>query len=118
MNYINNISIIEEAIKLRKPISFNYIDEDKDPGTRLGNPHIIYYKNSSRREDEVKVDIYQTAGVSDAVFSGKGILPDWRPFKIIKMTNVVIKEDLHSFSAAPGYNPSSSPRYDYVIEKI
>ena len=115
---MNNILIIEEAIKLRKPISFNYIDEDKDPGTRLGNPHIIYYKNSQRKEDEIKVDVYQITGVSDAVLRGKDVLPSWRPFFVTKMTNLVMRDDLPSFLEAGGYNANSSPRYDYYIEKI
>lgn len=109
--------MLEEAISRRKPITFNYIKEDKGLGKRIGNPHALYYRDASKEVEDIKVDVYQTGGASDSVIDGKDSLPNWRPFLIKYIQNIEIKDDMPDFSVAPGYNSSSSPRYDYYIER-
>ena len=113
---MTKIEIISEAIKLRKPISFEYNREGKITGVRVGNPHALYlYTKKSDNSETIRLDLVQTSGVTD---NPQKPFPKWGPFIIDDIDNVVIDQDAEPFEVDPGYNSNASPRYDRPIEKI
>lgn len=113
----DTINLLKLAIKQKSPISFRYTLPGKNPGHRVGNPHALFFKDSFRRDEEIKVDLYQTSGVSDSEDRNGSNLPGWRLFRVDYMEDIKILDLPTSFSIAPGYN-SNSDRYLYSIEKI
>lgn len=104
------IDILKTAISLKKPISYEYVAENRVIGVRYGNPHAIFIATTGN----VNIDIYKTGGVSSDETKP---LPGWRQYKLKHIVNVIINEDLPEFEIASGYNPNSR-QYSRVIAKI
>ena len=107
---MNSLEIIRKAIKLQKPIKFEYNREDKISGKRFGNPHIIFYHSDT---NNLGVHIFQTNGVSDHPEE----IPTWRHFLIEFINNVDILYDQKKFDIAEGYDPDS-PVYREIVVKV
>lgn len=90
--------IIREAIRERAPISLCY--DSTGPALRIVHPHVLYRSSTGK----VCVDCYQVDGSS----SSGGMLPDWRPFNLAKITEVELLDG--EFDIAPGLN-LGSPKY-------
>lgn len=108
---MSQLPVIEAAIRSRTPISFNYIQPDKDPGGRIGNPHAVFIERLKSGEERPYLDLWQTGGVTD---SGKP-LPSWRQFHLNGIQNVRCLSDETPFTSAEGYKPES---YKYPIAKV
>jgi len=102
---------IKEAIRIKKPVEFEYVRADKINGKRIGNPHCLFAHPGTKN---TAVHIFQTAGVSDSDLSVG--LP-WRLFIVSFIENLKILEDAAAFSVAEGYNPDS-PLYAESIAKV
>src|SRR3989344_7285797 len=100
------------AMQNRKPISFEYRQEGKPPGLRIGNPHAVFKGRNKNGIDNVYVHIVQTGGVSETL----QIFPDWRMFFADKIFGVQIMEAEPIFAINDGYNPNA-PMYSQTIYK-
>ena len=99
-------SLLEQAIREQRIISFNYLKPGKEQGIRVGNPHALYVS----KKGEILCDVYQTSGATDEYD-----LPSWRQFTIDNLGNVNFTDRV--FSVASGYNTYSS-RYSNCIVRI
>jgi len=110
------LDVLIEAIKQRKPVSFEYNKPNKTPGQRIGNTHAVFIFTSKAGEQSTKVHIVQTAGVSDTVHESP--FPDFRLFNIGELSNVIMLKDHPCFEV---YHEKYNPNWDGykdVIEKI
>lgn len=108
-------STLAEAIRTRKPISYEYNKPGKTPGRRVGNPYAIYNAHTASGQINTNAHIVQTAGVSDS--TDRQPLPSFRTHSVVSLSNVKILRDEPPFVANhPDYNPSS-PMYSDVVEK-
>jgi hypothetical protein len=98
------------AIKMRAPISFEYA---KTPGVRVGNPHALFVLRRHDGLETTKVDIEQTAGVSE---SGQPF-PSWRRFDFDQLRVIAVHEDGAPFEVSSVYNPTASV-YELLIAKV
>ncbi|ODS38438.1 MAG: hypothetical protein A7315_12300 [Candidatus Altiarchaeales archaeon WOR_SM1_79] len=96
-NKENTLDIIKKAIELRKPIEFEYNKPGKVPGKRIGNPHAIFFHETT---NNCIVHIFQNYGVTATH------LKDWKWPLIKFIENVEILDGQESFEIADGYNPS------------
>lgn len=112
---MNTIESLKEAIKSQKPISFEYNKEGKINGKRIGNIHAVFIFTAKSGKQSTKVDLVQTAGVSDT--EQEKPLPSWRFFNIEDISNVIILHNEKEFIPDSEYKPEV-PRYDNVIAKI
>lgn len=112
---MNTLELLKKAIKLKKPISFDYNKEGKVTGKRIGNIHAIFVFTNKNGEQDTKVDLYQTGGVSDT--SVEKPLPSWRFYSLDYFSNIEILESEQTFNEAEWYKPESD-RYIDVIAKI
>ncbi|GGB68701.1 hypothetical protein GCM10007424_05910 [Flavobacterium suaedae] len=101
------LEILQQAIKQKRQISYEYDLLGKAQGKRYGDPHAIFTATTKN----MNIHIYK----QDGVCSDSKPLPGWREYKVKHIINVKIL-DKH-FEVAPGYNPNSS-RYINVFEKI
>jgi hypothetical protein len=113
MELNKNIDTLISAIQTHKPIEFEYIQQGKPMGKRLGNPHAIFRDTTKEGVEKVYVHIFQTEGVSEKPEE----IPSWREFIVDKMSSVKILEEKPPFSVENGYNPFSV-RYSRAICKI
>lgn len=91
-----------QAINSRKLIHFTY----ENHPVRRAAPHAIYLSSA----DNECLDAYQYDG-----YSKSGNLPDWRNFKLEKIRDLDISDEI--FDIAYGYK-SNSPKYRNYIHKI
>lgn len=103
------LKILKEAIKLRKPIIYEYQALGRARGLRYGNPHAIFISTSGNKN----IDIYKTDGVS----TNSSKLPGWREYNIKNIISVKILHELSEFEIALGYKPHAE-RYNTAITKI
>lgn len=108
---MNILSIIEEAIKTRTPISFEYVRTGKTSGARVGDPHAAFIRRVQSGEERVYLHLWQTSGVTD---SGQ-LLPSWRQFFLNDIANVAMLTHEQPFNPAQGYNPKS---YEFPVAKV
>ncbi|QQR83338.1 hypothetical protein IPJ72_06090 [Candidatus Peregrinibacteria bacterium] len=111
---MNKLELLKKAIELRKPISFKYNKEGKVEGERIGNVHAIFIFTKKSGEQDTKVHIVQTGGVSDTEPNN---FPDFRMFNISELSNVIILENENEFSINEKYNPEWKG-YENIIAKI
>ena len=114
---MNTLQILEQAIKNKKPISFEYIKEGKVKGKRIGNPYAIFiYTAKNTRIQSTKVHIVQTGGVSDS--EEKNPFPSFRMYNIEDLSNIKILEDKNSFGPPfhENYNPEWEGYRDVIIK--
>jgi hypothetical protein len=103
------IEVLTEAIRLKKPISYEYEAPERAIGIRYGNPHAIFISTSGN----VNIHIYKTGGVS----SDTKPIPCWKEYKVVQIRNVVLLAIEPAFDIATGYNPISK-LYLRMIAKI
>lgn len=106
-------NLIISAIEAKKPIEFEYHQEGKPSGIRIGNPHAIFRGRNRLGIDNTYLHVVQTAGVSETSV----IFPSWRMFFADRVANVRILEDDPPFEIHPEYNPYS-PMYSEAVCKI
>jgi len=111
---MTTLEILTQAIKERKPISFQYIKPGKTSGNRIGNTHAIFLSTKNDGTQSTHVHIVQTSGVTD---EPEETFPKWNTFKIEFLTDIEILENAPTFEIDPLYKPNS-PMYSRVIEKI
>ena len=105
-----SIDLLKIAIQNRTPITFEYA---KTPGTRIGNPHALYVRRRKDGVQTTKLDVVQTAGVSE---SGKPF-PSWRTLDLDQIRVIKTNDDEGPFEPSSIYNPSSDV-YQFVIAKV
>lgn len=105
------LETITEAIRTRKPISFQYLKPGKPVGERVGNPHVIFILPNTQK---TYLHLVQTSGVTNEPHE---TFPKWNQFMIDYLADVVILSDQPSFEVDSQYNPQAS-MYSLVIEKI
>ncbi len=110
---MENIDLLKEAIRRRKPIEYEYNRPDKVPGKRIGNPHVAFSGVTKEGVRRIWTHIAQTGGVSDTLKE----FPDWRMFITEYVTDVRILEEEPEFTLQEGYNPYSD-MYSEVIAKV
>lgn len=108
---MNVLAVIEEAIRARTPIAFEYVRPEKTAGRRVGNPHAAFIRRVQNGEERVYLHLWQTGGATD---SGQ-LLPSWRQFFLNDLANVAILKQEQPFELAEGYNPSS---YEFPLAKV
>lgn len=108
---MSTLSAVEEAIRRRVPIDFEYIRPGKTLGARIGDPHAVFIKRLKSGEERVYLHLWQTDGVTD---SNENI-PGWRQFFLNDIHNPLLLEDAAPFEIAEGYNPTF---YEFPISKI
>lgn len=107
---MDTLELLTKAIKLQKPITFEYDVEKKVKGKRYGNPYAVFLHPTT---DNVMAHIFQTDGVSDT----KDEIPDWRSPLLSHIKNIEILEDQDCFVIDESYKPNSS-MYARVIAKV
>lgn len=114
---ISNMEAIIEriivAMQNRRPISFEYRQEGKPEGLRVGNPHAIFRGRNKEGVDHVYVHIVQTSGVSETLRT----FPDWRMFFADKIFDVQMLESEPVYAINEGYNPNAS-MYSETIYRL
>lgn len=111
---MNTLELLKKAIELQKPISFEYNKEGKVAGKRIGNTHAIFIFTKKSGDQDTKVHIVQTGGVSDTEPNN---FPDFRMFNISELSNIEILENEEKFSINEKYNPEWKG-YENIIAKI
>jgi hypothetical protein len=105
--------LIIQAIKMRKPIGYQYNRAEKVVGKRSGNPHAIFRGKTKEGIEKVWVHIVQTGGASDTLTE----FPAWRMFISEFVSDVEILVNDPQFPIHDGYNPDSD-MYTEIIEQI
>lgn len=108
-----SLSTIREAIGKKVMITFEYNKAGKILGQRIGNPHAVFIMRRKDGSESTKVHIYQTGGVSDSA----QVLPDFRTFDLLELTNVSIVEPAQQFQISDKYNPEWQG-YTFTIAKV
>jgi len=111
---IMSLELLVRAIKSRTPISFEYNKAGKTPGLRIGNAHAAFIMRKKDGTESTKVDIVQTAGVSD---TDPPVFPEWRLFDLTEISNIVLREQEAPFPIDPGYIPDTH-RYEFAIAQV
>ncbi len=110
------LDALTEAIRLKKPVSYEYNKPGKSQGVRIGNPYVVFVFTSKDGKKSTKLHIVQTSGVSDS--DDRQPLPSFRTHELDWLSNITILHDQSSFSPNhPDYNPSWE-KYDNVIAKV
>jgi hypothetical protein len=105
---MNTLELLKKAIKIGKPIRYEYNREDCVIGIRYGNPHAIYIHPETKN---LNIDIFKTNGVYTKIKP-----PSWNIYIINYISNVEIFEEKPEFENAPKYKPNSE-RYKKAIIK-
>lgn len=111
---MNTLESLKKAIELQKPISFEYNKEGKIVGKRIGNTHAVFIFTKNSGEQDTKVHIVQTGGVSDTEPNN---FPDFRMFNILELSNIEVLKNEEIFTINEKYNPEWDG-YKNVIAKI
>lgn len=104
-------AIISEAIKRKLPVQFQYLDPPH--GNRVGNPHALYEYRDMKNHRSFKLDLVQTAGVSES----QRPFPSFRMFDASKILSISILEGAGEFQTHPDYNPASE-RYNNAVVQV
>jgi predicted DNA-binding transcriptional regulator YafY len=91
------------AIRERHVVELRY---DRDAGSRIVCPHVLYEAGDGKEY----VDAYQVEGQTRS-----GALPDWREFDLSKIRRLDVLAT--EFAPAPGYNPSGEKYRRRVIAR-
>ncbi|MGL1936696.1 MAG: hypothetical protein OCD01_16830 [Fibrobacterales bacterium] len=108
-----SLGVLKSAIEKRSKISFGYIKAGKVRGVRVGDPYAVYNFHRKDGSVSVKVDVFQTGGVSDSETNPY----DWRMFDLDDLVDVELVIPQHVFVIDDEYDPYSN-RYDDCIVKI
>jgi hypothetical protein len=110
----NNLKLLVRAIKSRSPVSFRYDKPGKTRGLRVGNPHAVFILRRKDGAESTKVDIVQTAGVSD---THPPAFPEWRRFDLAVISEIVVRDEEAPFRIDPRYKPDAEP-YEFAIAQV
>jgi hypothetical protein len=109
----DKISLISDAIKLRRPIMFEYQSPaDSTRGRRVGNPYVLHYPSNDDHESKVLLSLFQTSGVSKSGHSN-----GWKEFDVQYISGLSIVEGDNIFPINSEYKPNSN-RYNRSIIKV
>lgn len=112
---METLTLIKQAIRELKVISFIYDMPDTAPGERFGNPHAVFRVSGKSGKISTKVHIVQTGGASDSkILSPKA---NFIVFDLRYIKNVQVKSRQPSFTVDPRYNPNLGA-YHNAIQKI
>lgn len=111
---MNTLELLKKAIELQKPISFKYNKEGKIAGERIGNTHAVFIFTKKSGDQDTKVHIVQTGGVSDTEPNN---FPEFRMFNILELSDIEVLENKEKFTINEKYNPEWDG-YENVIAKI
>ena len=109
-----SLKLLVAAIKSRSPVSFHYDKAGKIPGLRIGNPHAAFILQRKDGTESTKIDIVQTAGVSD---TDPPAFPEWRRFDLAAISKVVVREEERPFRIDPRYKPDAD-LYRFAIAQV
>ena len=109
-----SLKLLIAAIKSRSPISFHYNKTGKTPGLRIGNPHAAFILQRKDGTESTKIDIVQTAGVSD---TEPPAFPEWRRFDLAAISRVIVRKEERPFRIDPRYKPDADP-YKFAIAQV
>src|SRR6266853_4340251 len=109
-----NLKVLIGAIKSRSPVSFHYNKTGKTPGLRIGNPHAAFILQRKDGTESTKIDIVQTAGVSD---TEPPAFPEWRRFDLAAISRVNVREEESPFRIDPRYKSDADP-YRFAIAQV
>lgn len=113
---MSTIDTLIEAIKLLKPISYEYNKPGKTSGQRVGHPYTVYRAHNDSGKVNINTHIVQVSGVSDS--TDKQPLPSFRTHTLDWLSNVEILHDEPVFTPNhPDYNPNSDMYID-VFAKV
>lgn len=82
-------------------------------GQRIGDTHAVFIMRRKDGSESTKVHIVQTDGVSD---SGQ-VLPSFRMFDLLELSNIKIIEPITPIEISEQYNPEWDG-YKFTIEKV
>ena len=108
-----SLDILREAVERKAVITFEYNKAGKIVGQRIGNPHAVFIMRRVNGSESTKVHIFQTDGVSDSA----QVLPDFRTFDLLELSNVMMVEPLQEFQISNKYNPEWDG-YGFIIAKV
>lgn len=112
----NNFSLIQEAIKNRSVITFDYLKKDGNISHRIWNPYVLYMYKDQKWIESMKLDFVQTAW--DSSSKDDKPFPSFRWFiNITDITNLTILDEIFLEPWHEDYVPDSN-RYDNPIKKI
>ena len=103
---------IFQAINERKTITFEYKKPNKENARRIGNPHIVYYRDKGM--EKLWLDLYQISGASDSVSEGTTEFPHWVTLEYELISNVELTADI--FQPADDYQQHSSRFFAYEVK--
>jgi hypothetical protein len=109
-----SLKLLVAAIKSRNSVSFHYDKAGKTPGLRIGNPHAAFILQRKDGTESTKVDIVQTAGVSD---TEPPAFPEWRRFDLAAISRVIVRKEEGPFRIDPRYKPDAAP-YRFAIAQV
>src|SRR5258708_5922345 len=109
-----NLKLLVGAIDSRSPVSLHYNKTGKTPGLRIGNSHAAFILRRKDGTESIKVDIVQTAGVSD---TDPPAFPEWRRFDLADISKVVVRKEERPFRIDPRYKPAAAP-YRFAIAQV
>lgn len=106
------LEVVESAIRLRSPLTFQYLRPGKTLELRIGNPHAAFIRRrKSDGVEQVYLHLWQTEGATDSSQE----LPSWRQFLLNDIANPEMRSGGAPFEIAEGYNPAS---YEQPIAKV
>ena len=94
------IESLKQAIAACRPVEFRYVREGKDPGIRVGHPHVVHI---FRRKDGVEVILTEIFQVGGASASGDPV--GWRRFNVDELGDVEVLLDRARFKIEQDFNP-------------
>lgn len=109
-----SLKLLVAAITSRSPVSFHYDKAGKIPGLRIGNPHAAFVLQRKDGTESTKIDIVQTAGVSD---TEPPVFPEWRRFDLAAISRVILRKEEGPFRIDPRYKPDADS-YRFAIAQV
>ena len=112
---MNTLDTILEAIKSRKPISYEYVGGKKPVfGERRGDPYATYVFMTKDGISTTKVDIFQLSGASSSNTYDKIKMSDLADLRNVQ---ILVNEPEFTINPISGYRPESE-RYSSVLAKV
>lgn len=109
-------SLLQDAIKNRNSIEFDYQKTDWSISHRIWNPYVLYIYRDKQGKETMKLDFVQTAGDSSSQTDKP--FPSFRGFIDIQdISNLSIMDERFSAPFHDDYNPNSD-RYINPIVKV
>lgn len=112
---MDNFSLLQEAIKNKNVLEFDYTKKDGSVSHRIVHPYVLYiYTAKADWKESMKLWVVQVWWESDS----SDEFPCFKDFLDIKdINNILIREDLFHAPFHKDYVPESS-RYENLIIKV